>query len=186
MLPFNEIKATQAAARFLSLAGGQLNYMVLLKLLYMLDRSSFLSWGRPVTFDEYYSMRLGPVLSEVHDLITEMPMEGGYWPSHITIPANNSVELKKDPGADALSESEDELIQQIFKVYGHYNEDPFALVDLLHKILPEWTEVKSGRVPLPYQDILLKAGKKSPDQIKAIESELDALAEDYRILSAHS
>jgi len=71
---FNETKATQAAARFLHLADDHLNYMVLIKLLYLADREALVRWGRPITFDTYYTMKYGPMLSNVHDLITEMSL----------------------------------------------------------------------------------------------------------------
>ena len=178
-LPFNEVKTTQAASRFLQLAGGRLNYMVLIKLLYMLDRTTLLKWGRPVTGDEYFSMKLGPVLSETKELITEMPVGHGYWSSYISGPNNYSVDLIKDPGLDALSEAEDEIIQSVFGEYGRYDSKPFDLVDLLHKSLPEWTEVTEGRVELPYEDIL-KADGRSREEIEAVERELTSLAQDYK------
>ena len=74
-LRFDEKKATQAASGFLVLSGGKLNYLKLIKLLYLLDRATLLAWGRTVTGDHYYSMKHGPVLSEVLDLITDMPFE---------------------------------------------------------------------------------------------------------------
>ncbi len=183
-LQFNEKKATQAACRFLHLAGARMNYMKLIKLLYMLDRSALLEWGRPVTCDHFYSMKLGPVLSEVHDLITEMrlPGEDSFWASHISEPSRWEVELKGDAGRDSLSEAEEEIIDSVWRKYGGY--EPFLLVELLHKTLPEWREVTSGRVPLPYRDILA-AGNKSPEDISMIEGELESLASDYRVLAAH-
>jgi hypothetical protein len=183
-LPFNEVKTTQAASRFLELAGGKLNYMVLIKLLYLLDRASLLKWGRTVTFDEYYSMKHGPVLSEVLSLITEMtpPFERGYWAEHISAPSDWSVTLRTKAGDDALSESEDELIQSVFEEHWRYfAEDPFVFVKFLHDNLPEWTETESGRVPLLHRDILA-AGHKSDAEISAVEEELDSLAADYRAL----
>src|ERR1022692_4006520 len=116
---FNEKKATQAAARFLKLRGGNMNYMKLIKLLYMLDREALLRWGRPVTFADVYSMKYGPVLSEVHDLITEMPDpdDPGFWATHISEASRYSVGLVDDPGCDELSASEEELIEEIFKEY---------------------------------------------------------------------
>jgi len=158
--------------------------MKLIKLLYMLDRASLLEWGRPVTGDHYYSMKMGPVLSEVHDLITEMrlPAEESYWASHISEPSGWEVSLRDDAGRDALSEAEEELIDHVWSQLGSF--DPFLLVDFLHKILPEWKEVDRGRVPLPYRDILM-AGKKSAEEIAAIEGELESLASDYRVLAAH-
>jgi hypothetical protein len=121
-LPFNEVKATQAAGKFLELAGGRLNYMVLIKLLYLLDRAAMFKWARPVTFDEYYSMKNGPVLSEVHELITEErpPHENGFWSEHISAPSDYSVSLMSAPGDDSLSEAEEELIQGVFDEYKPY------------------------------------------------------------------
>jgi hypothetical protein len=177
-LRFDETKTTQAAAQFLRLAGGELNYMLLIKLLYLLDREALLRWGRPVSFDNFYSMYLGPMLSTVHDLITEppVPQEENIWNKVISGPENYSVKLLKDIGTDNLSEAEDELIDQLFAKYGEpYKNRPFDLVDLLHKSLPEWKKVEKGeRLPLEIRDILL-AGHKSAEDIMAIEEELESL-----------
>jgi hypothetical protein len=177
-LDFDETKTTQAAARFLGLAGGELNYMLLIKLLYLLDREALLRWGRPVSFDTFYSMSLGPVLSTVHDLITEppIPQHESVWNKVVSSPENYRVKLLKDIGTDDLSESEDALIDELFAKYGEpYKNKPFALVDLLHKELPEWKKVERGkRLPLDIRDILL-AGHKSAEDIMAIEEELESL-----------
>jgi uncharacterized phage-associated protein len=173
---FNEKKTTQAATRFLALAGGRMNYMLLIKLLYLLDRRALGQWGRPVTGDDYFSMKYGPVLSEVLDLITDMPDPEGasYWAKHISDPVHYVVELIADPGDDELSEAEEEVIEATFKKFGRYNQ--FDLANHLHEMLEEWQPVEHGRVPIAYRDIL-KAIKKSPDEIAAIEEELSALSE---------
>lgn len=181
---FNERKTTQAAAKFLRLANGKLNYMVLIKWLYLLDREALLKWTRPVTFDEYYSMKLGPMLSRTHDLATEMhlPEEQSYWAEFISAPSNYIVSLLKMPGDDKLSEAEEEAIEEIFRRFGKWQNDPFGFADFLHKVLPEWTPVTSGRVPLSIADIL-KAGNKTPEEIAAIESELQDLSEVREFLT---
>jgi len=173
-LRFNEKKSTQAAARFLRLSNGRMNYMKLIKLLYLTDRGAMLAWGRPVTGDKYFLMKLGPVLSEVHDLITEVPSpaDESFWTTHISPPSQHEVELKVDPGNDELSRAEENLIDDIFAAYGGYS--PFDLVELLHRTLPEWKEVKGGRLPLEYREILA-AGDIPPERIEEIESELDNL-----------
>jgi uncharacterized phage-associated protein len=172
---FNERKATQAAAYFLRLSEGRMNYMLLIKLLYLLDRRALLKWGRPVTGDTYFSMKLGPVLSEVLGLVNEMPdpEEPSYWSRHISGPVSYSVKLAKDPGDNDLSEAEEALIKAVFEKYGDF--DRFKLADHLHRILPEWKRVQSGREPITYSDIL-KAGGKSPKEIAAIEKDLESLA----------
>src|SRR5580698_10285804 len=117
---FDVKKSTQAAAYFLRLAKGKMNYMLLIKLLYLLDRRALLKWGRPVTCDTYFSMKLGPVLSEVLGLLNEMPdpEDPSYWSRHISGPVAYSVKLKKDPGDNELSEAEDALIEAVFEKYG--------------------------------------------------------------------
>ena len=175
-VPFNEAKATQAASRFLRLAGGRMNYTLLIKLLYLMDREALLRWGRPVTFDEYFSMHKGPVLSRVLDLITEPSEFERYWDRHISPPSHWEVSLSSDPGAAQLSEAEEELIDETFKVYSSYLSHPFKLIELLHRTLPEWDkDIPEGRrSPIPILEIL-KAGNKPNDEIAAIHGELKSL-----------
>ena len=50
-MAFDEVKATQIAALFLKMAGRELKYLALIKLLYKLDREALRRWGLPVTTD---------------------------------------------------------------------------------------------------------------------------------------
>lgn len=69
-------KATEAACEFLDRAGGQINIMKLVKLLYLLDRLSLDRRGIPVIGGDYLSMRNGPVTSEVLDLVNAGRLAG--------------------------------------------------------------------------------------------------------------
>src|SRR5208282_1628926 len=109
MLPYNEKRATQAAAILLSMRESRsLNYMLLIKLLYLVDRESLLRWGSPLTGDDYYSMEFGPVLSKTHDLMTEMrpPEEDSFWARHVQR-SGYDVKLMDDPGDEELSDADD-------------------------------------------------------------------------------
>jgi uncharacterized phage-associated protein len=176
--PFNERKATQAASRFLRLSDGRMNYTILIKLLYLLERFALQRWGRKVFFDDYCSMHKGPVVKHVKELITDMPWPGdeNIWTSYISPPSNYEVSLVagRDIGNDELSEAEEELIDEIFKQYGHYSWD--ELVNQIMHDLPEWdSTVQPGNsIPLAERSILV-AGNKSADQIAAIEGDLECL-----------
>jgi len=172
--PFDEVKATQAAASFLKLSGGRMHYMLLLKLMYMMDREAILRWGRPVTNDKYYSLPKGPILSRVYDLMTEepSPWEHGFWAAHISEPSRFAVDLLEDAGDGELSEAEEDLIREVFERYGKF--DRFKLIDLLHEILPEWKDPQGSRLPISIRDIL-NAGNKPPEEINTIEEELEAV-----------
>ena len=86
-LRFREDKTTQAAAILIELGGGTINYLVLLKLLYLADRAALTQMGQPITFDHYVSMDYGPVPSTTYDLLkgTESADHGQYWNNHISV-----------------------------------------------------------------------------------------------------
>ncbi len=171
---FNEAKATQAAARLLRNRGGRMSYMKLIKLLFLADREALYRWGRPITTDTFVSMRHGPVLSHVLDLITDgpNPLTGEtFWTRHISEPDHYEVALKENPPDDLLSEAEDTLLDEIFERFGRLTR--WQLVDLVHK-LPEWKDPEGSALPIEYSDIL-RARNKSPEEIRAIESEIQEL-----------
>ena len=174
MLPFNERRATEAAARFLKLRGGRMKYLKLVKLLYFLDREALLRWGMPVTTDQYVSMDNGPVVSRIYDLMLEElpPGTDSIWRRNISVPNDWDVTLIAEPEPAELSPAEDALIDEIFARYGKMNR--WDLVRLSHD-LPEWQDPKGSAIPIAYKDIL-RAGGKTEAEIAAIEAELDALA----------
>ncbi|MCI0390264.1 MAG: SocA family protein [Acidobacteria bacterium] len=172
---FNEAKATQAAALLLKLRGGTMRYMKLLKLLYLIDRTALIRWGRPVTYDSYFSLPRGPILSQTLNLITEgvPPEEPSMWTTCISEPSNYNVSLKQECSTDELSQAEEDLIREIFDEYGHMNR--WELVEFLHKELPEWQNPGCSSLSIEYRDIL-KAGGKTDIEIARIEAEIEGLA----------
>lgn len=174
-LRFNELKATQAAARLLVARGGRMSYMKLLKLLYIADREALLRWGRPITGDAFYSLDHGPVLSRTLTLINEgaAPGETSEWVDHISVPDGYSVTLLKDPGDGALCEAEVDLLAEIFQKFGHLNR--WDIVKLTHSF-PEWQDPHGSSIRIDSRDIL-EAGGKTDRQIAAIEEELAAVTD---------
>src|SRR5438309_84841 len=65
---FSHRKATQALNFFAQRAGGSINKMKALKLVYFADRYHLRKYGRPVVGDEYLAMNYGPVASGTKDL----------------------------------------------------------------------------------------------------------------------
>jgi len=168
---YNERKATQVAASFIKLCGGKLNYMKLIKLMYLAEREALLNWGRPITYDSYFSLKHGPILSTTLDLINEgkQPDLEYIWFKYISAPNDYEVILYEDCPCDDLSEAEESLINLIFQKYGHFGK--WELVDLLHSVLPEWKNPNGSSIPITYRDILI-AGGKSEEEIKFIEEEI--------------
>jgi uncharacterized phage-associated protein len=173
-IPFNEKKATEAAAYLLKLRGGRMSYMKLIKLLYLADREALLRFGCPITTDRYVSMDRGPVLSRVLNLITDerAPATSSIWTNVISEPDHYEVRLNEKIEPEELSDAEIELLDEIFERYGRM--DRWRLIEITHG-LPEWVDPQGSAIPISYRDVLLSAGK-SPAEIEVIEQELAALA----------
>ena len=167
---FNVTKATQVAGKFLKLLGGRDYYLLLIKLMYLAERSALLRWGRTLTFDDFVSMKHGPVPSATLDLL-KRNKNSQYWATYISEPKSSRVALELEPENDELSDLETELIQEVFEKYGHWNR--YYLRDYTHT-LPEYTLTTSS-IPIGYQEIL-KAGGLSGEDIARVMAELESLA----------
>jgi uncharacterized phage-associated protein len=179
-LQFDESKATQVAAYFLQLRGGQMHYVKLIKLMYLADREALLRWGAPITRDRYVSMDNGPVLSRVLNLITEDRAKP-VWSQFISAPLGEyEVRLLQAAPTDLLSRAEENLMREIFEQYGHRNR-----WDLIHNVmhkLPEWQNPNNSAIPIQIREIL-KASGESEEEIRAVLRELHSFARDEEKLS---
>lgn len=175
MRKYREDKATQAAAYLLNLHEGVMAYMKLIKLLYVADRVTLLKYGRPITYDNYYSLDRGPILSKTLDLITEGSPRGEteYWTKYISEPIGYTVRLADDCPPDELSDAECSILDLVNEQFGHY--DRWALVDLLHKKLPEWNNPHGSAIPITYASIF-EAAERDGDEAEDIEAEISHLA----------
>ena len=61
-------KAAQAINCFAIQNGGEIDKLHALKLVFFADRFHLRKYGRPITNDQYWAMRFGPVASGVKDL----------------------------------------------------------------------------------------------------------------------
>jgi len=179
---FSEEKTTQAAALFLKCAGGKMNYMKLIKLLYLADRKALEKWERPITGDSYISMRHGPVLSNVLDFISneDDPDNPSFWSAFIK-QSGYDVELSGEPQDGELSQREIDLINDIFRQYKDMNK--WALVKYLHETLPEWEDPDCTSIPIRVEDILKALGKTELD-INIINDEVGTHAFAKKIFAS--
>ena len=157
-MTFDEVKATQTAGAFLRLAGGSMQYLALIKMMYMLDREAINRWGMPVTTDRYVSMRLGPVTSQSYDLVKVQgePLHPSFWSAHIRREGYNA-KLSADPNDSELSLNEEALIKEIYEKC--QNRDGFILAEETHTQFAEWTDPGSSSTPIDIEDILSALGK---------------------------
>jgi uncharacterized phage-associated protein len=173
---FREEKTTQIAAEFLKRAGGKMEYIKLLKLLYYADREMLLRWGIPMTYDRWYVMKCGPVLSATYDLIKEN--SGDTWSKYIRSQGYN-VTLQADPGNDELSRAESKIIDETFRNHAH--KEKWDLVRDTHD-LPEWENLGAGADEITYRTVLEVEGIPLSEIDKIVEK-IEAENEVDRILA---
>jgi len=178
----NEKKITQVAGHILSRAGGSLNIMKLIKLMYFAEREAIIRWGTPITFDRFYSLPNGPVLSRTLDMINgeNAESERAYWDDFISPRATHNVGIKKTPETGSLSDREIGLLDEIYNRHG--NKDQWELREESHH-LPEWRDPQGSALAITIDDILSSTGKPK-EEIEEIKMELDVYAKAEEILGA--
>ncbi len=177
---FQSKKATEAAAAFLNISGGELNIMKLVKLMYLLDRESISKRRVPVCGGRYLSMRDGPVISELLDLINSKNLrhyDDVEWDEFIGDRINHKVRLNKSPGRKHLSDDELSLIKSIWKQFG--DMDQWEIAKYCHKNCAEWTPVEESTDNIGIKEIASALGRPQ-SEIKRLKSE----ARSYNKLDA--
>lgn len=171
-IEFNDdpLKTVQAAALFLKLNQQPMEYMKLIKLLYLADRIALERMDETITGDKYVSMEHGPVLRKVYGLITHGPIydETHVWVKHISPPQGYCVELCADPGKGELCEEEEKIIEDVYKKFGSI--EVWNISNLTH-FIPEGLFLPGRAIPLPIENILRELGK-TKDDIKAIRKNI--------------
>jgi uncharacterized phage-associated protein len=182
---FNDRKAAQIAAYFLTKARGSINHMKLIKLMYLADRSAMATFGLPISKDKFVSMDHGPVLSQTLNLINgEMRSSKNGW-NHWVSPRNGNainllVSVKSRTQLDELSEKDIEVLKGVWEKFGHMN--PFQLVDYCHDNCPEWVDPEGSSTPIKYAATLRAVGK-SEDSASELGSLIESQNNLQRILA---
>lgn len=122
------------------------------KLLYLADRRHLELYGRPITGDGYAAMKNGPVPSHIYDFVKKEAGNG------------RSLPRLEEPNLDDFSDSEQEVLDEIIKKYGHYTAA--QLVRITHDEVwkSAWGEAEAwgkGSEPIPWEQIIqsLENGK---------------------------
>ena len=160
---FSHRKATQALNFFARKAGGRINKMKALKLVYFADRYHLRKYGRPVVGDEYLAMNYGPVASGTKDLAEMSDFLGEEeerYAKRFIRPAESAITYSSIHNVDekVLSESDREALEFSWKRFGRTAE--FALSKLTHRY-PDWKKHEAAlasktvsRAPMNYRDFL--------------------------------
>jgi hypothetical protein len=182
---YNEIKATQIAAYLLNLNGGTMEYYKCIKLLYSIERESIRRWLRPAIYDNLVSMPHGQVVSQTLDRSKYRTRPAKtYWCDYLQTTKDDFIEdetnnktlrLIKKCGTDRLSQSERELIREIYKANKNKSVDDIIAEHHNPSIFPEWKKTEKTSIPTDYSDLLGILGK-TQEELDEFNTDLDELA----------
>lgn len=189
---FNEAKTAQATAYLLYRAGGTMEHIKAMKLLYLADRLSWEKYNFSITGDDYYSLPYGPVLSNTLNLMRGEDLaiyqNKSVWAEWIADKEDHKISIKKaidftdEYALDELSESDVEILDEIFNKYGSFK--PFALVEYTHnpKYIPEWKNPNGKSIPITLNELLTALGK-TASEIEEIKENLAEQKEFDRLFT---
>jgi len=178
-----DIDKAVAAAAYLTRKKGtaQISAFELLKMMYAAEREALISWHRPITGDNFCSMRKGIVLRRTYDLIKSEVMATNSdmvkWSQHFSPRHGNEIRLLADPDFDYLSDREKEALDKGFDLITGLISRHGLIADVLHKLWPEWRDPEGtgkGSLPLEPEDVLGQIIE-DKDEIERIALEIQSV-----------
>ena len=165
---FSEQRVAQMAAYLLGQEKGRMNYLKLIKLLYLADRASMKRHGHPISGDRYVSMDHGPVLSQTFNFIKGAAKSAEHgWNYWIADQADYAVSLKRKAtreSLDALSEANIDVLDSVHTKFGKM--DQWKLVDYVHRYCKEWQDPNGSSIPIDYEEIFKALGRTASEAKK--------------------
>ncbi len=180
---FQSRKAAQIAAFFACLAGGTIEKLKLIKLFYLAEREFMNARGRPMLYDEFYSLKDGPICSATLNGMNGM-IDAEIWSSYIARNGNIVTPVRKvsRDALDEVSNAEFQIINHIWTRFGHMSASQIR--NYTHEHCPEYRLVLSGRSPITYAEIFHAVGSQDPAALAAaVENfrEYDSAIQDEAI-----
>jgi uncharacterized phage-associated protein len=162
----------------------RLNYTKLIKELYLADRESINLSNASITGDVYVSMKHGPVLSNLYNLIKGKSQDvkaQEYWDSRFSTDGDAILANFGQYPEGKLSRSDETILD---KIDGQFHQTRYGeLINYVHANCPEWYDPGNTSIPIKLEDILRALGR-TPEQIEWILEDTKAFEEEERIFAS--
>lgn len=156
---FAHKKATQALNFFAIRNGGEIDKLHALKLVFFADRYHLRKFARPITNDQYWAMKFGPVPSGVKDLfeMDSISHDERHYASSFMVAGAKRDTVRSIAAVDerVLSQSDIEALTFAWSSFGRHS----GIVERTHQY-PEWqrheSTIRGGatRIAMDYLDFL--------------------------------
>ena len=184
-------KITEIVKYLLSRNEGVMNYTKLIKLLYLADKESLRVNDVSVSGDAFYSMKNGPILSGVKDLIDNkysFVADQDTWVKSFEKRGYDLILVDKEKSNyEELSDFEIELLDKIDNEFK--DKDYGYMIEYTHdkQKFPEvqWQEAEKLGTSIPISiESVLKSLNKTDEEITGIIAEVDSLKKEHNKLKS--
>jgi len=170
---FKERKAVELAYKFLTLNDGKMNYLKLLRLMYLAERESLKLYDRPITFDIFVLNYYGVVGSHCMSLVRT---GGQIWSVYLS-PRTNAKKVNIYSSAmqyEKLCKAEMTLIESVFATTRHMNS--LTVLQVQQSLAEYKACFVSGAVTLIDYATIFKSLEKSEMHIQRISTSFEELS----------
>jgi uncharacterized phage-associated protein len=163
LVGYRSEKAAQVVAFFLLKGGGKMDKLKIVKLLYLAERESAEHRGRPMLYDEYYSLKHGPVCSNsLNGLNGGLDTE--VWSLYIAKDGRKDVYVCHGVSfekLDQISRSDQLIVNGVWESFGWMTASQIR--NWTHQHCPEYVEVEKGRLPITLRQMAIAIGYPDPN-----------------------
>jgi uncharacterized phage-associated protein len=185
--PVNIEKLVQATGYLLKKYDNRrLNYTKLIKELYLADREAINEINASITGDSYVSMKHGPVLSNLYNLIRGKSIDKeaqAYWDCRFSTDGTDLLANFDQYPIGKMSRGEMAILDNID---GQFHQKGYGeMIDYVHAKCPEWKSPGNTSIPIDFEDILRALGR-TKQEIDWIMEDRQAFKEEEKTFASLS
>ncbi len=167
LLNFDINKAIAATAYLIERKGGSDDMFCVIKKLYLADRTALIRWGNSITGDRLASMKQGPIVSGIYDLLKGKGKQDDQilWNDVIVLKPPYTIMTRKAANEGVLSVREKEVLDEAQQTIDSIRG---SISKWLHKNCPEWTNPGKSSMTID-PSMILRHADKSEEDIRRIE-----------------
>jgi uncharacterized phage-associated protein len=165
---------------------GRLNYTKLIKELYLADKDSLRAANQTITGDTYASMKNGPVLSGLYNLIKGRHNDTRaqiFWDSRFSTDGCDLVAVVNRIPEGKLSRFEKQALDDIDDKF--HSKNYGQMIDYVHDpvICPEWKDPGLSSIPIKIDELLASIGR-TQEEIEWVLKENEDFEEEEKIFAS--
>lgn len=162
LVGFESKKAAQAAAYFALRSNGKIEKLKLIKLLYLAEREAMAELDHPMFYDEFYSLKDGPICSSALNGINGA-IDINTWREYLNRNRNVIIpnhKMTRDD-FDEISNAELRILESLWDKFATCTSAQIRRYT--HDHCGEYEEVFTGRRPITYLSVFKALGKPDPE-----------------------